>query len=85
MKPPSEEDWIRREEEIERTQERRLLALDLAYEYGHENSVEIHEFIGNHAASTLGETGCTPQEIAAFVPRERLQHLLRGLNFGEAS
>lgn len=82
--PPSADDWLRREEEIERSQERRLLALDLAYEYRSENSVDLSEFIGSHAAAILEETGCTPQEIEAFVPRHRLEHLLRSLNFGEA-
>lgn len=49
--PPTEEEWMRREEDIERTRERRLLALDLAFEYRDEN------------AALLAETGCTLEEV----------------------
>ena len=59
--PPTEEEWIAREEEIERSEERRLLALDLAFEYG----PELREFTG-HDADLIEETGCTPQEIGCF-------------------
>lgn len=42
--PPTEQEYIRRDEDIARSQERRLLARDLAFEYRSENWVEMPEF-----------------------------------------
>ena len=62
--PPSESEWIARQDEIVRTEERRLLASDLAFEYGHDS--ELREFNGSRRIDPLDETGCTAEEIAAF-------------------
>jgi hypothetical protein len=59
--PPTESEWIAREEAIERSEERRLLALDLSFEY----SDELREFTGKRATIT-DETGCTLAEVAGF-------------------
>jgi hypothetical protein len=71
--PPTESEWIAREEEIERSEARRRLALDLAWEYRFEIEYEepreprfypdeLREFAGNRAA-LMAETGCTLEEV----------------------
>jgi len=77
--PPSEEEYIRRDEDIARTEERRLLASDLAFEYGHD--FELREFNGSRRIEPLDETGCTVEEIAAFAQGAHLGYRPRDLYF----
>jgi len=82
--PPTEEQWIRREEAIQRTGERRLLAQDLAWEYRYEVEYEepddpeylneLREFTGYRAA-LIAETGCTPEEVAAVHCKSRIPRM----------
>lgn len=67
--PPTEAECIARQEEIARTEERRLLASDLAFEYGHD--IELREFRGSRRVDPSDDTGCTAQEIAAYVQGAR--------------
>jgi hypothetical protein len=65
--PETEETWLRREEEAERFEMRRHLALQQAWSMAEE---ETHvrgaaDFDPDNAL--LAESGCTPEEAAAFV------------------
>jgi hypothetical protein len=44
--PPTEEEWIRREQDLERAEELRLRAMEEQTEYAWVNAVEIPEFTG---------------------------------------
>ena len=77
--PPSEAEYIARQEDIVRSEERRLLASDVAFEYGHD--FELREFHGSRRVDPLDETGCTAQEIAAYAQGARLGYSLVGQYF----
>ena len=78
--PLSWQEHVEREENIARSEERHLLALDPAYEYDH----ELREFTGRRPP-ILAETGCTPGEVAAMPPRKRIPHMQGALDFEEVA